>query len=109
MNSGPHWNAARRRPGLAIERLEARDLPTAPTLLAGLHGIGGLGSSTPGISAIGALLRVPALAPKILPYQAWLFAISASGRKKWTCSLWIGIGWSLFCRISMRRPSGVLT
>ena len=45
MNSGPKWNAARRRPGLAIERLETRDLPTAPTLLAGTHGIGGLGSS----------------------------------------------------------------
>ena len=35
--------------------------------------------------------------------------MAASGRKKWTCSLWIGIDWFLFSRISMRNPSGVLT
>ena len=38
---------------------------------------------------------VCALAPNTLPYQAWLWAIAFSGRKKCTCLLRIGSFWSL--------------
>src|SRR5262245_51111842 len=45
MESRPHGTAVPRRFRMAIERLEPRELPTAPTLLAGPAGVGGDRSS----------------------------------------------------------------
>src|SRR4051812_2107691 len=64
---------------------------------------------TPGMSATGAWLRRLGLAPNVFTYQAWLSGIAASGRKRWTCSCRIGTLCCLSSRISIFRPSGVVT
>src|SRR5262249_5402336 len=64
------------------------DVIEDPALRRRFRNIGLLQRSwTLGTSETGALLRMLALAPKILPYQGWLAAIAFSGRKKCTCLL----------------------
>src|SRR5215470_18368094 len=63
---------------------------------------------TPGMpSTTAALLRLPAVPPKVLAYQACAFGISLSGTNRWTCSFFTGTVCVLSSKISMRTPSGV--